>query len=111
VPAATSIGFLVNPTNPNSQAYVRGAQEAARTLGQQIHILNASTETEIDTAFQGRAGASRRKGGWETLLQTMEKPKPPIVVTCMWTAPHVIRQQRSPYGTSVPGSGRRPPHQ
>jgi putative ABC transport system substrate-binding protein len=57
VPAATSIAFLVNPANPNSQAYVRGAQEAARTLGQQIHILNASTETEIDTAFQGRAGA------------------------------------------------------
>jgi putative tryptophan/tyrosine transport system substrate-binding protein len=57
VPAATLVGFLVNPTNPNSQAYVRGVQEAARTLGQQIHILNASTETEIDTAFQGRAAA------------------------------------------------------
>jgi putative ABC transport system substrate-binding protein len=57
VPAATSVGFLVNPANPNSQAYVRGAQEAARTLGQQIHILNASTEPEIDTAFQGRADA------------------------------------------------------
>jgi putative ABC transport system substrate-binding protein len=57
VPAATSIAFLVNPANPNSEAYVRGAQAAARALGQQIHILNASTETEIDTAFQGRAGA------------------------------------------------------
>jgi putative ABC transport system substrate-binding protein len=57
VPAATSIAFLVNPTNPNSEANVRGAQEAARTLGQQIHILNASTETEIDTAFQVRSDA------------------------------------------------------
>jgi putative tryptophan/tyrosine transport system substrate-binding protein len=55
VPTATSIAVLVNPTNPNSEAYVRGAQEAARTLGQQIHIVNASTETEIDQAFQGRA--------------------------------------------------------
>jgi putative ABC transport system substrate-binding protein len=57
VPAATSIAFLVNPTNPNSEANVRGAQEAARTLGQQIHILNASTETEIDPAFQVRSDA------------------------------------------------------
>ncbi len=36
-------------------------QEAARALGLQIHILNASTEAEIDTAFAGlvqlRAGA------------------------------------------------------
>jgi putative tryptophan/tyrosine transport system substrate-binding protein len=57
VPAATSIAILVNPTNPNSEAYVRGAQEAARRLGQQIHILNASTESEIDKAFQGPADA------------------------------------------------------
>jgi putative ABC transport system substrate-binding protein len=57
VPAATSFAALVNPTNPNSEAYLRGVQEAARTLGQPIHILNASTETEIDKAFQGRADA------------------------------------------------------
>jgi ABC-type uncharacterized transport system substrate-binding protein len=57
LPAAASIFVLVNPTNPNSEPYVRGAQEAARALGQQIHILNASTETEIETALQGRANA------------------------------------------------------
>jgi putative tryptophan/tyrosine transport system substrate-binding protein len=57
VSAATSIAFLVNPANPNSPRYVRGAQEAAGTLGQEIHILNASTETEIETAFQARARA------------------------------------------------------
>jgi len=57
VPATTLIAFLVNPANPNSQRYIIGAEEAARTLGQEIHILKASTETEIETAFQGRAGA------------------------------------------------------
>ncbi len=51
VPAATSIAFLVNPGNPIAASTVRDAQEAARTLGQQIHVLNASTEAEIDTAF------------------------------------------------------------
>jgi putative ABC transport system substrate-binding protein len=61
VPAATSIAFLVNPGNPIAESTVRDAQEAARTLGQQIHVLNASTEAEMDTAFATlthvRAGA------------------------------------------------------
>ena len=57
VPAATLIAFLVNPANPNSQRYIRGVEEAARALGQQIHVLNASTEAEIETAFQSQAGA------------------------------------------------------
>src|ERR1700730_8940296 len=32
-------------------AEARGVQDAARTLGMQINVRNASTETEIDTAF------------------------------------------------------------
>ncbi|MBR0794973.1 ABC transporter substrate-binding protein [Bradyrhizobium jicamae] len=52
VPAAKSVAFLVNRTNPNMELYIRGVQEAARTLGQEIEILNASTEAEIDAAFQ-----------------------------------------------------------
>jgi putative ABC transport system substrate-binding protein len=57
VPAAKSIAFLVNRTNPNMELYIRGVQEAARTLAQEIQILNASTEAEIDAAFRGRGGA------------------------------------------------------
>jgi ABC-type uncharacterized transport system substrate-binding protein len=61
VPAATSIAFIVNPGNPIAESTARDAQEAARTLGEQIHISNASTEAEIDTAFATlthvRAGA------------------------------------------------------
>ena len=51
VPNATAIGCLVNPNNPNTETDTREAQEATRTLGLQLHILNASTEREIDTAF------------------------------------------------------------
>jgi putative ABC transport system substrate-binding protein len=51
VPAAASIGLLVNPTNSTAKPNVRDTLEAARMLGQQIHILNASEEAEIDTAF------------------------------------------------------------
>jgi len=57
VPAARLIAFLVNPANPNSQRYTGGVEEAARALGQQIHVLKASTEVEIETAFQSQAGA------------------------------------------------------
>ena len=61
VPASTSIAFLVNPASPTAERNVRDAQGAASALGQPIHILNASTEAEIDTAFATlthlRAGA------------------------------------------------------
>jgi putative tryptophan/tyrosine transport system substrate-binding protein len=61
VPGAAIIGALVNPTNPNAETLSRDTQAAARTLGLQVHVLNASTEGDIDTAFatlvQLRAGA------------------------------------------------------
>ena len=50
VPKAAIIGFLINPNNPNTETIARRLQEVARTLGQQIRVLNASTEGEIDAA-------------------------------------------------------------
>lgn len=57
LPARTSVVFLVNPNNPNSEPSLKGAREAALALGRQIRILNASTEAEIDKAFTMVAGA------------------------------------------------------
>src|SRR5262249_38282451 len=52
VPAATSIGLLINPTSPAySEAATESAQNAARTLGVRLLILNASTDSTIETAF------------------------------------------------------------
>ena len=51
VPKATVIGALVNPTNPNAETVSKGLQSAAGTLGLEIHVLNASTERDIDAAF------------------------------------------------------------
>jgi ABC-type uncharacterized transport system substrate-binding protein len=60
VPGAAAVAMLVNPTTPNP-AILRGAQEAARALGLQLLALEASTASEIDTAFttlvQQKAGA------------------------------------------------------
>jgi ABC-type uncharacterized transport system substrate-binding protein len=51
VSTATLIGVLLNPTFPDSATQLEGVKEAARKLGGQIHVVNASSEHEIDTAF------------------------------------------------------------
>jgi putative ABC transport system substrate-binding protein len=61
VPQATAIAALVNPANANADNQSKELKEAARTLGLQLHVLNAGSEREIETAFatltQIRAGA------------------------------------------------------
>jgi ABC-type uncharacterized transport system substrate-binding protein len=51
VSTATAMALLVNPTNPNADTVSRSLQAAAHTLGLQLHVLNASTDRDIDTAF------------------------------------------------------------
>src|SRR5262245_57962243 len=51
LPKATVITLIVNPTNPAvAQVQTRDAQEAARALGLQLQILQASTEEEFEKA-------------------------------------------------------------
>jgi tripartite-type tricarboxylate transporter receptor subunit TctC/ABC-type uncharacterized transport system substrate-binding protein len=51
LPNAGAIGFLVNPTNPESEYRLKDALTAAVTLGIQVPVLNASTERDIGEAF------------------------------------------------------------
>jgi hypothetical protein len=51
LPQATAISVLVNPNFPGATFQLRDVQEAARTLGHTMHVLNASTGSEINTAF------------------------------------------------------------
>ena len=56
VPKAVRVAMLVNPANAvAAEATLRGVQEAARTIGLQIHIFNAGTSNEIDAAFAALA--------------------------------------------------------
>jgi ABC-type uncharacterized transport system substrate-binding protein len=61
VPNAAVIALLVNPKLPETARMEGEGREAARSLGQQLLVLNASTPSEIDAAFatmrQQRAGA------------------------------------------------------
>jgi putative tryptophan/tyrosine transport system substrate-binding protein len=57
VPAATRVAILVNPTNAaNTEATLREGEPAARAIGLQIQVLNASTIREINAAFATFAG-------------------------------------------------------
>ena len=52
VPKAVRIAVLVNPANTSaSESTLREIPEAARALGLQIAVLNASTSREIEAAF------------------------------------------------------------
>jgi putative ABC transport system substrate-binding protein len=51
VPAVVVIALLVNPTNPFTEPETIEVRDAARALGLQLHVLNASNENEISTAF------------------------------------------------------------
>ena len=51
LPTATTIALLVNPADPRTKTQSKDMQEAARAFGLRIHILNASTEAEIEAAF------------------------------------------------------------
>jgi putative ABC transport system substrate-binding protein len=51
VPQAGEVSLLMNPRVPVLEDIVRKTQQAARVQGMQLHILNASTESEIDAAF------------------------------------------------------------
>jgi putative ABC transport system substrate-binding protein len=49
MPKAGTIAYLMNPNNPNRE--FGNVQAAARSVGQQILVLNADGSREIDTAF------------------------------------------------------------
>jgi putative ABC transport system substrate-binding protein len=50
-PNADLIAMLVNPDNANTQPEREDVETAARTLGQKLTIVVASTESELDQAF------------------------------------------------------------
>jgi putative ABC transport system substrate-binding protein len=51
-PTATTIAVLVNPANPAlAEPFVRALLPVASTFGVQLHVLNASSDRDLDTVF------------------------------------------------------------
>jgi putative ABC transport system substrate-binding protein len=61
VPNAAAIGMLLNPNFPDAASQAKDVKEAARIVGQQVHLTNASSESDIDSALgalvRSRVGA------------------------------------------------------
>jgi putative ABC transport system substrate-binding protein len=109
VPKAVRVAVLVNPANGVvTKTMLRDMPEAARTMGLQIQVFNASTTQEIDAAFtsiaQERADAlflapdqvfTSRRGQFATLAARDRLP-----TTCA-TRAMVEAGLLMSYGTSV----------
>jgi putative tryptophan/tyrosine transport system substrate-binding protein len=54
-PTAALVALLVNPKNPITETDTQNVKSAARTLGQQIIVLDASNDSELDAAFSALA--------------------------------------------------------
>jgi len=51
VPQATKVAFLSNPEYPTAETQLADVQEGARKLGVQIDVYRASTDLEVELAF------------------------------------------------------------
>ncbi|WP_246504844.1 ABC transporter substrate-binding protein [Microvirga antarctica] len=51
LPNAAAFAVIVNPTSPTVSSQLRDLSTAANALGVRLHVLNASTEADFDTAF------------------------------------------------------------
>jgi ABC-type uncharacterized transport system substrate-binding protein len=106
VPNTAAIAALVNPDNPQSEADTRDAQDAAHTLGMQLHVLSARTENDINKAFkalvQGNAGGLLIEGD---PLFGVSRLKQLVVLTARHAMPAVYQGREFPdalmsYGAS-----------
>jgi len=60
VPSANSIAALINPDNPNAEDIAGYLQEASKSLGIEIRLLYAASDTQLESALVGlpQLGAS-----------------------------------------------------
>ena len=61
MPGRATVAVLINPQGPDAESQLKDVPSAAQLIGQPIHLVNASSQDEIDTAFatisQMQAGA------------------------------------------------------
>jgi putative ABC transport system substrate-binding protein len=93
IPTAKIMALLVNPTNPLTDTLTRNVQAADRTFGLELHVLNASTESDIDTVFT-TLGQLRADGliiGSDVLFSTLSEQL--AALTLRHTMPAVFQER------------------
>ena len=113
VPNAATIALLLDQNVPDAASQATQVQEAARTLGLQVIVLNARTDGDIDTAFatlvQARAG-SLIVGAGASLVNRREKiialAKRHAIPTIYGFREYAVDGGLISYGNSVPNAFR-----
>jgi ABC-type uncharacterized transport system substrate-binding protein len=108
LPAATTIAFVVNPNNPETEDEANDVREAARMLG--IQILT-STESDLDSAFATivRQRVAAVIMASDTYFDTVRRNQvAELVVRHSLPSIHTSRVQAEAggvisYGASIPG--------
>jgi putative ABC transport system substrate-binding protein len=100
VPNAALIAVLINPSNPQAETQSREVQKAARAIGQEVLVLRASTEQEVETAFAtlARERASGLLVGGDTFFTS--QPSLFVVLTARHAIPAIY-----PWRSHVDGGG------
>jgi ABC-type uncharacterized transport system substrate-binding protein len=114
VPNSVKIGILVNPNSPTSQTQVRDLQAAARSLGREAYVFNASGGTELELAFQKFAdvgATSLLVGGDPVFMSQREKL---VALAAQYSLPTIYDRREYAevggllsYGTSLPDAHRK----
>jgi putative ABC transport system substrate-binding protein len=109
VPQAALMGLLINPRSPDSEAQSKALQAAARAIGQQIMVVEAGSDGEIDAAFT--ALAERRVGALVVAADQFftGRREQLLALTARYAMPaiyelreYVVAGGLMSYGTSLP---------
>jgi putative tryptophan/tyrosine transport system substrate-binding protein len=112
VPKATTIAMLMSSGSPETETELREVQAAARTLGQQLIILDVSNDRDIEAAFTTfiqRAGALLVGAGpifFANRAQILALVTRHAVPACYVQSEYVRSGGLMSYGASIPDAYR-----
>jgi putative ABC transport system substrate-binding protein len=113
IPSAKSIAYLSNPANPSAQLERTDVEGAAKALGVELHVLDASSDKELEAAFAKLA--ELHAGGMVVAGEPFLDSRRQMIVdlTAQYAIPASYSWRESvvlgglvSYGTSITGSYR-----
>ena len=107
-PKVTTVGVLINPSFASAESQVEQVRTAARSLGLQLHVRNASNDRELGAAVESlvQAGAGALMAGADPFFASQRDGLVALAakhkVPAMWEWPDFVEGGGlMSYGTSI----------